>query len=226
MNEYRVDMSLVTEAARQQMAKGRTTVLVALDGQVIGLVALSDRLRPEAQEAMARLRPLVEKITIISGDSRAATAEVARSLGIEEFEAEVRPEQKQIVIHTYGRAGCKPLMVGDGINDAPALAAAEVGIAIASGTDVAIEAADVILVESDLMAVPRTLEIAHASLRIIKQNLFWAFFYNILAIPLAAGLLYPFFGWSLSPMVAAAAMAFSSVFVVTNSLRLNRLDLT
>jgi Cu+-exporting ATPase len=226
MNEYRVDMSPVTEAARQQMAKGRTTVFVALDGQVIGLVALSDRIRAEAQEAMARLRPLVEKITIISGDSRAATAEVARSLGIEEFEAEVLPEQKQIVIHTYGRAGCKPLMVGDGINDAPALAAAEVGIAIASGTDVAIEAADVILVESDLMAVPRTLEIANASLRIIKQNLFWAFFYNILAIPLAAGLLYPFLGWSLSPMVAAAAMAFSSVFVVTNSLRLNRLDLT
>jgi len=225
MAAYRVDMSQVVEAARQQMSKGRTTVLVAMDGQVIGLVALSDRLRAEAQEALARLRPQVNTITIISGDSRVTTQEVARSLDVEDFEAEVRPEQKQTVIQTYARAGYRPLMVGDGINDAPALAAAEVGMAIASGTDVAIEAADVILVDSDLMAVPRTLEIARASLRIIKQNLFWAFFYNLLAIPLAAGLFYPFFGWSLSPIVAAAAMAFSSVFVVSNSLRLNRIDI-
>ncbi len=225
MADHRVDMSQVTEAARQQMAKGRTIVYVALDGQVIGLVALSDRLRSEAQEALTRLRPLVKRLTIISGDSLVTTQEVARSLDIDDFEAEVRPERKQAVIQAYIRAGYRPMMVGDGINDAPALAAAEVGMAIASGTDVAIEAADVILVDSDLMAVPRTLEIARASLRIIKQNLFWAFFYNVLAIPLAAGLFYPLLGWSLSPMVAAAAMAFSSVLVVSNSLRLNRIDI-
>jgi P-type E1-E2 ATPase len=169
---------------------------------------------------------MLGRVAMLSGDNYRTVAGVARSIDLEYFEAEVKPDQKQNVIESYQKAGFRLAMVGDGINDAPALAAADVGIAIGSGTDVAIEAADVVLVRSELGDLIKMLNVANQSMRIIKQNLFWAFFYNILAIPLASGLFYPHFGWTLSPMIAAAAMAFSSVFVVTNSLRLNRMPLS
>ncbi|HHI02676.1 MAG TPA: HAD family hydrolase, partial [candidate division Zixibacteria bacterium] len=144
----------------------------------------------------------------------------AKTLTVGRFEAGVKPDQKATIVETYRRAGNKVMMVGDGINDAPALASADIGVALGGGTDVAIESADIILVRDDLESLLETFNISHMTYRIIKQNLFWAFSYNVIAIPIAAGLFYPVFGWSLSPIVAAAAMAFSSLFVISNSLRL------
>jgi len=221
----RIDLSDKTDAAMDEMSQGRTVVFVALDGNLIGLISLGDRLRGDAAKVVAELRKSMGRVVMLSGDNYRTVAGVARSIGLEYYEAEVKPDQKQEVIESYQKAGFRLAMVGDGINDAPALAAADVGIAIGGGTDVAIEAADVVMVRSDLGDIVKMFELARQSMRVIKQNLFWAFFYNVLAIPLAAGLFYPLFGWTLSPMVAAAAMAFSSVFVVTNSLRLNRLPL-
>ena len=221
-----IDLSACREIAFEEMRQGQTVVFVALGNSIVGLISLGDRLRKDAASIVARLGKMLGRVAMLSGDNYRTVAGVARSIDLEYFEAEVKPDQKQNVIESYQKAGFRLAMVGDGINDAPALAAADVGVAIGSGTDVAIEAADVVLVRSELGDLVKMLNVAHQSMRIIKQNLFWAFFYNILAIPLASGLFYPHFGWTLSPMVAAAAMAFSSVFVVTNSLRLNRMPLS
>lgn len=220
-----IDPAACGEVAQVEMEQGQTVVFIALGGKLAGLISLGDRLRNDAAGVVARLSKMLDRVSMLSGDNYRTVAGVARSIGLEYFEAEVKPDQKQQVIESYQKAGFRLAMVGDGINDAPALAAAEVGVAIGGGTDVAIEAADVVLVRSELADLIKMLQVAHYSMKIIRQNLFWAFFYNVMAIPLAAGLFYPLFGWTLSPMVAAAAMAFSSVFVVTNSLRLNRLHL-
>ncbi len=219
-----IEFGKALPVSEKEMDSGRTVAFVAIDGKVAGLVVLTDRLRSEAADVVAALRRRSKRVIMLSGDNQKTAAGVAKLLGIEHFQAEVRPQQKKVYIESLGRAGHKVAMVGDGINDAPALAAAGVGIAIGSGTDVAIEAADVVLVRSELGSVLDTFDIARETMKVIKQNLFWAFFYNILAIPLAAGAFYPLFGLTLSPMVAAAAMAFSSLFVVTNSIRLNRAD--
>jgi Cu+-exporting ATPase len=221
-----IDLSACREIAFEEMRQGQTVVFVALGNSLVGLISFGDRLRKDAASIVARLGKMLGRVAMLSGDNYRTVAGVARSIDLEYFEAEVKPDQKQNVIESYQKAGFRLAMVGDGINDAPALAAADVGIAIGSGTDVAIEAADVVLVRSELGDLIKMLNVANQSMRIIKQNLFWAFFYNILAIPLASGLFYPHFGWTLSPMIAAAAMAFSSVFVVTNSLRLNRMPLS
>jgi Cu+-exporting ATPase len=208
-----------------EMETGRTVVFVARDGQVIGLFSLADRVRGDAHEVVEKLKRRKLRLSMISGDSRATAQGVARSLGFEDFEAEILPEQKQIIVESIRRNGYRVAMVGDGINDAPALAAATVGIAIGSGTQVAIESADVVLVRPDLTGLVHVFNLATETMRIIRQNLFWAFFYNVVAIPIAAGLLYPVFGLSLSPALAALAMSLSSVFVVSNSLRLGRVPL-
>ena len=226
LKSEQIDPAACRELALEEMEQGQTVVFIALGGKLAGLISLGDRLRSDAAGTVARLSKRLGRVSMLSGDNYRTVAGVARSIGLEYFEAEVKPDQKQQVIESYQRAGFRLAMVGDGINDAPALAAAEVGVAIGGGTDVAIEAADVVLVRSELADLIKMFQVADQSLKIIKQNLFWAFFYNVLAIPLAAGLFYPLFGWTLSPMVAAAAMAFSSVFVVTNSLRLNRLTLS
>ncbi|TET96661.1 MAG: HAD family hydrolase [Candidatus Zixiibacteriota bacterium] len=200
-------------------------MFAALDTELVGLISVADKLRSDAREVVTKLRSSMSRVTMLSGDNRRTVEGVAGSVGLDSFEAEIRPDQKQVIVESYRKAGFKVAMVGDGINDAPALAAADVGVAIGSGTDVAVETADVVLVRPELSTLVKMFEVARSTLRIIKQNLFWAFFYNIAAIPLAAGLFYPLFGWTLSPTIAAAAMAFSSVFVVTNSLRLNRLEL-
>jgi Cu+-exporting ATPase len=192
---------------------------------VAGLLSLADQVRGDAREVVDLLKARAQRVTMISGDNRTTAAGVARSLGLDDFEAEIRPDQKKLIVESYRRAGFEVAMVGDGINDAPALAAATVGVAIGSGTAVAIEAADVVLVRSELRAVARMFSLATQTMRTIRQNLFWAFFYNVVAIPVAAGLFYPVAGLTLSPVLAALAMSFSSVFVVSNSLRLGRVDL-
>jgi P-type E1-E2 ATPase len=171
---------------------------------------------------VAGLKKSMQRIIMLSGDNRATAEGVARSLGLDMFEAEIKPHEKKTMVESMRKAGLTVAMVGDGYNDAPALAAADIGIAVGSGTDIALESADVVLVRSDLSDVLKVFDLARQSLRTIRQNLFWAFFYNALAIPVAAGLFYPWLGLTLSPALAALAMSLSSVFVVTNSLRLGR----
>ncbi len=211
--------------SKREMEEGKTVVFAAMDGQVVGMISLADRVRGDARDLIAELQARMDRVTMISGDNRTTAAGVARSLGLEDFEAEIKPDQKQLIVESYRRAGFKVAMVGDGVNDAPALAAATIGIAIGSGTDVAIEAADVVLVRPELSAVSKLFRLSEISLKIIRQNLFWAFAYNVVAIPIAAGLFYPITGLTLSPIIAAMAMSLSSIFVVTNSLRLSRIDL-
>jgi P-type Cu+ transporter len=208
------------EAASRLARSGKTPVLIAVDGRYAGLVAAADRPKDSSARAVAALRGLGLRVVMITGDSRATAEAVAREVGIDEVLAEARPEGKAAEVKRLQAEGRVVAMVGDGINDAPALAQADVGIAIGSGTDVAMESADVVLMRSDLMDVPTAVKLSRDVMRNIKQNLFWAFGYNALGIPIAAGLLYAFGGPLLSPMIAAAAMSMSSVSVISNALRL------
>jgi P-type E1-E2 ATPase len=212
-------------AGQREMDKGRTVVYVAMDGQITGTFSLSDRVRSDARDVVSHLKDSGRNVIMLTGDNRRTADGVARALGVDNYEAEIRPHQKQVIVDTTRKVGYRIAMVGDGINDAPALAAADVGVAIGAGADVALESADVVLVRSALTDLQKMFRVSKASLKIIRQNLFWAFFYNVIAIPIAAGVLYPSLGLRLSPMMAAAAMSLSSVFVVTNSLRLRRLTL-
>ena len=199
-----------------------TAINVAADGRLVGVLSLSDEIKASTPEAIRALRAGGLRVVMLTGDRREAAKNVAAQLGIEEFEAEVLPEQKTDVIEKLKAEGRIVAMAGDGINDAPALAAAHVGIAMGTGTDVAIESAGITLVKGDLRGIVRARKLSRATLRNIKQNLGFAFLYNALGIPIAAGVFYPVFGWLLSPMIASAAMSFSSVSVITNALRLRR----
>jgi Cu+-exporting ATPase len=202
-------------AVDEARAAGRTAVVVAVDGAAAGVLVVADTVKPTSAEAVRRLRGLGLRPVLLTGDSRAAAEAVAAEVGIEEVVAEVLPAQKAAVVRELQARGRTVAMVGDGVNDAAALAAADLGLALGTGTDVAIRAADLTLVRGDLRAAADAIRLARRTLRTIQGNLFWAFAYNVAAVPLAAlGLL--------SPMFAGAAMAFSSVFVVTNSLRLRR----
>jgi len=206
--------------AAKLLEQGRTSVFVAQQGQVIGLIGLSDTLRESARETVAALKNMGLKVMMITGDNRKTALAMAREVGIDEVLAEVLPGDKSAEISRLQKEGQVVAMVGDGINDAPALTAADIGIALGAGTDVAMEAGDITLIKNDLRLVPSAIKLSFQTMRVIKQNLFWAFFYNSLGIPIAAGVLYPFFGILLNPVFAAAAMALSSVSVVSNSLRL------
>jgi Cu+-exporting ATPase len=199
-------------------------IAVDIDGVHAGAFDIADQARPEAADAVRRLRSMGADIWMITGDHARVAREIAREVGIDEAHvlAEVLPHDKEREVARLRSEGNQVAMVGDGINDAPALAGADVGIAIGTGTDVAIDAAGIVIMRGDLRGVPDALALARQTLRVIRQNLFWAFGYNALGIPIAAGVLYPFTGWMLSPMIASAAMALSSVSVVTNSLRLRR----
>jgi len=201
-------------------AEGRTTLVATIDGQPGAVLAAADVPKAAAADAIKEIKALGARTLLISGDTQRTAEAIARKLGIDDVRAEVWPEQKAKIVAELQEQGHRVAMVGDGVNDAPALARADLGIAIGSGTDVAIATAEIVLVGGDPRGVPRALRLARRTVTTIRQNLFWAFFYNVALIPLAAGALYPFTGWLLSPVLAAAAMAVSSVTVVTNSLRL------
>jgi Cu+-exporting ATPase len=222
MDARGVDVDALVPRAQGLAAEGKTTVYLALGGRALGLLAAADVVKPEAPEAMAALKRRGLEIVVLTGDARPTAEAVARLIGVEKVLAEILPEDKAGEISRLTAQGHRVAMVGDGINDAPALAQADVGIAMGSGTDVAIEAADVTLVRGDLRGVLGAIDLSRRTISVIKQNLVWAFGYNVVLIPVAAGVMYPFWGVLLSPILAGAAMAFSSVSVVTNSLRLKR----
>jgi Cu+-exporting ATPase len=218
-----IDLSAAAPAVAKFSAQGKSLVFLAVTAQLQGIIALSDQLKPNAARAVKRLHGLGLQTVLLTGDRHQAALAVAASLGIDLVEAEVLPDQKLHTVKKYQQQGFLVGMVGDGINDAPALAQADIGIAIGSGTDVAKETGDLILVGDDLFDIERGIRLGRLTLRKIKQNLFWAFIYNLLGIPLAAGLFYPWFGLYLKPEFAGLAMAFSSVSVVSNSLLLRRM---
>jgi Cu+-exporting ATPase len=204
---------------------GQTVVYVNIDGQPSALLGFADPIKPSAAEAIANLHRGGIRIVMLTGDNRATAEVVAAKLGIDEVLAEVRPDEKAEVVAKLQAQGRVVAMAGDGINDAPALARAQVGIAMGTGTDIAMESAAITLVKGDLRGIVRALALSRATMRNIRQNLFFAFIYNTVGVPVAAGVLYPFFGLLLSPMIASAAMTFSSVSVIGNALRLRRLEL-
>jgi Cu+-exporting ATPase len=215
----------VLSEAESLRSEGQTVMFVAIDGMFAGLVGVADPVKETTSEALRALREEGIEIVMVTGDSKTTAHAVARKLGIDRVEAEVLPDQKVAVVKRLQAEGRVVAMAGDGVNDAPALAAAEVGIAMGTGTDVAIESAGVTLVKGDLRGIVRARRLSEASMRNIRQNLFFAFVYNALGVPVAAGILYPWFGLLLNPMIAAAAMSFSSVSVIANALRLRSLRL-
>ncbi len=220
LQEKGVETTSLAGEAEAMLSRGRTCVFVAVQGQAVGAVCLADAPRDSSREAVETLKAMGLNVSMITGDREQTARVVAGELGVQRVLAEVMPGEKAGEIRRLQESGEVVAMVGDGINDAPALAAADVGIAIGAGTDVAVEASDITLMRDDLRLVPAAVRLSALTMRIIKQNLFWAFFYNSLGIPVAAGVLYPFFGILLNPMFAAAAMALSSVSVVSNALRL------
>ena len=226
MQEQIVDFSSMSDDLEKLARQGKTPMMLSIDGKLEGLITTTDKLKPYAKECIYRLKSMGLKVIMLTGDNKITAKAIARQLDIDDVIAEVLPSGKRDEIKKQMEAGHKVGMVGDGINDAPALAESTVGIALGSGTDVAMEASVITLVNSDIRAVAQSIELSRKTLAKIRQNLFWAFFYNLLGIPIAAGVLYPFYGFLLKPVFAALAMSLSSVSVVLNSLLLKRFSPT
>jgi Cu+-exporting ATPase len=223
------ELGVITAAMEAEAERlrhdGATAISVAVDGAVAGVIGIADPVKPTTAQALRELAKENIRVVMLTGDNRTTAEAVARRLGIKEVEAEVLPDQKSAVVERLRREGRVVAMAGDGVNDAPALAAADVGIAMGTGTDVAIESASITLLKGDLLGIVKARRLSQATMRNIRQNLFFAFVYNAAGVPIAAGVLYPISGVLLSPIIAAGAMALSSVSVVANSLRLRRLKL-
>ena len=222
MEERKVEIQSLVSKAEELTGDGKTAIYLSIDGKGAGIIAVADTLKDNSEQAVRELHNLGLEVVMLTGDNRRTAEAIARKVGIDRVLSEVLPEDKVYEVRKLQNEGKIVAMVGDGINDAPALAQADVGIAIGTGTDIAMEASDITLIRGDLSGVVTAIKLSKNTIRIIRQNLFWAFIYNVLGIPIAAGVLYPFFGILLNPMIASAAMAFSSVSVVSNSLRLRR----
>jgi P-type Cu+ transporter len=220
MGENGIDVAAAQTAVDQISVEGGTAVVIAIDGRIAGVIGVADEIRPEAPHAIAAMQKMGMDVVMLTGDNKRTADAVARQVGIRRVLAQVLPADKAAEVRRLREAGGVVAMVGDGINDAPALAEADVGIAVGTGTDIAIEASDITLLRGDLRRVVTAIALSRATINTVKQNLFWAFVYNVIGIPIAAGLLYPVTGWLLSPVIASAAMSLSSVSVLTNSLRL------
>jgi len=225
MRKRQIEVRDLEAKAEELASDGKTPIYISIDGKAAGLVAVADTLKETSLQAVKKLIKLGLEVVMLTGDNKKTAEAIAKRVGIERVLSEVLPEDKVHEVKRLQFGGRRVAMVGDGINDAPALAQADVGIAIGSGTDVAMEASDITLIKGDLLGVVSAIELSKRTIRIIRQNLFWAFFYNTAGIPIAAGILYPFFGILLNPIFASVAMAFSSVSVVSNSLRLRRIKL-
>jgi Cu+-exporting ATPase len=222
MDDLRLSLKKLEADSDRLAAEGKTPMYVAINGEIAGIVAVADVVKPSSQSAIANLHKMGIEVAMITGDNKKTAAAIAAQVGIDKVLSEVLPQDKSEEVKKLQAGGRRVAMVGDGINDAPALAQADIGIAIGSGTDVAMESADIVLMRSDLRDVPTAINLSKRTIRNIKQNLFWAFSYNTVGIPIAAGLLYLFGGPLLNPIFAAAAMSLSSVSVLTNALRLKR----
>jgi len=220
-----VDLGVIESKATALQAEGQTAIFVAINGKAAGVLTVSDPIKASTPDAVAQLHRLGLKIIMLTGDNERTASAVAKKLGLDQVEAGVEPQHKHERIQQLRQQGQIVAMAGDGINDAPALAAAHVGIAMGTGTDVAMESAGITLVKGDLRGIAKAITLSHSMMRNIRQNLFFAFVYNALGIPVAAGVLYPFFGWLLSPIIAGAAMSLSSVSVIGNALRLRNAKL-
>jgi Cu+-exporting ATPase len=225
MQALAIDVDNLSAQADASRVEGNIVMLVAIDGKAAGLISVADPVKQSTAEAIQALHAEGVKIVMLTGDNLVTAQAVANKLGIDRIEADVSPDQKAEFIKQLQSEGCTVAMAGDGINDAPALALAHVGIAMGSGTDVAIESAGITLVKGDLRGILRARRLSRATMRNIRQNLFFAFIYNSLGVPVAAGVLYPLFGLLLSPMIAAIAMSLSSVSVISNALRLRKLEI-
>jgi Cu+-exporting ATPase len=221
MSDLKIPIDTIDSVVSSLEAQGKTVVYIAGSKSVVGVIAVADQLKPFAKEAVDELKRMGKHVLLITGDNERTARAIAEQVGIEDVLAGVLPGQKAQKIKELQAQGFKVAMVGDGVNDAPALTQANVGIAIGSGTDIAIEAGDIVLVKNDVRDVVTAMSLSAFTMRKIKQNLFWAFAYNVVLIPVAAGVFYPLTGWMLNPILAGVAMAFSSVSVVSNSLLMN-----
>jgi Cu+-exporting ATPase len=226
MHDRGIDLSSLSETITQWQSEGKTVMVAAEQQRALGLLAVADTIKESSRAAIAKLYEQGIEVMMLTGDNQRTAQAIAEQVGLKQVRAEVLPADKANEVARLQQQGKLVAMVGDGINDAPALAQADVGIAIGSGADVAIEAADITLMRGDLRSVPQALLLSRRTFSTIKWNLFWAFIYNVIGIPIAAGLLYPAFGIQLSPILAAGAMAFSSIFVIGNALRLRGLKLS
>jgi heavy metal translocating P-type ATPase len=220
-----VETSALMEHHEKMASQGKTPLYFVRAGELLGCIAVADTVKPTSREAIGRLQAMGMRVLMVTGDNRATAEAIRAQVGVDEAVAQVLPQDKEAVVRKLQQEGHIVAMVGDGINDAPALARADVGIAIGAGTDIAIEAADMVLIKSDLLDVAKAIRLSRGVMTNIKENLFWAFIYNAVGIPFAAGVFYTAFGWLLNPLIAAAAMSCSSVSVVTNALRLRFIKL-